>query len=208
MRTIWNGPHLVLIKHISISISISAVWSSWGPSPQLRTFMHALQIRSNIRCQIRSQIRCMSSRVFQKKHLFQENQKYNPPSVSLGVSLSSYKTEWHFQPDPDIQWVSLIAISHHQKGKSLAKNRHNDQLTSTKANCPAPELSNLPTVEPNLPTKARKYHFSSFSRQKLRNQGIWAGKWQHLHEKCSSYTITLQVLLVVEKMLEGTPLRG
>ena len=34
------------------------------------------------------------------------------------------------------------------------------------ASGPAPELSNLPTVEPNLPTKARKRHFRHFRDKK------------------------------------------
>ena len=43
--------------------------------------------------------------------------------------------------------------------------------------------------------------FSTFSRQKRRKQDIWAGKCQHLYEHLSSFTISLHVLLVVEKML-------
>ena len=62
-----------------------------------------------------------------------------------------------------------------EKARLATREREKEDAARKKAaeaNTPAPELSNLPTVEPNLPTKARKYHFSSFSRQKLRNQGI------------------------------------
>ena len=38
--------------------------------------------------------------------------------------------------------------------------------TSCTVEFPAPELSNLPTVEPNLPTKARKRHFRHFRDKK------------------------------------------
>ena len=38
----------------------------------------------------------MFTKVFQKKTLFQENQKYNPPCISLGVSLKGPKRIFDF----------------------------------------------------------------------------------------------------------------
>ena len=41
--------------------------------------------------------RCIIVRVFQKKkHFFQGNEKYSPPSISLGVTLKGYKRIFDF----------------------------------------------------------------------------------------------------------------
>ena len=48
----------------------------------------------------------------------------------------------------------------------LATSNLKGRALSSYVASPAPELSNLPTVEPNLPTKARKRHFRHFRDKK------------------------------------------